>query len=158
MTSSKFRLVLSSWSISWKATGVAQSEIQFFFFFFHFFFSLIENYLISIHVFPILNPRFSSCTFMQEKIRSCHLSLKVLTVISTCLSKSCPCSFPSWAPCPCHTKPICGLLHVECAFLPPSLRSSPSSCLECPLLSFRTFWIQSTFETQLQGLLWWSRG
>ena len=31
-----------------------------FFFFFHFFFSLIENYLISIHVFPILNPPPSS--------------------------------------------------------------------------------------------------
>ena len=84
------------------------------------------------------NLRFGSCTFMQEKIRPCHSSLKILTVPSMCMFKSCPCSFPSQAPCPCQTKPICGLLHLECAFLPPSLYSSQPFLLfgmPSPLLS-----------------------
>ena len=44
-----------------KARGSDGIPVELFlFFFFYFFFSLTENYLISIHVFPILNPPPSS--------------------------------------------------------------------------------------------------
>lgn len=96
---------------------------------------ILLKYFLKSHQNDTVRNSILAC-YCKRKISSCGSSLKVFNTTSTCMFKCCPHSFPSQTPCSCHTKPIYGLPDVEYAFLPQTLCSSPSPCLDCSLLSF----------------------